>query len=123
VRKINHSEGTITTVAGTPTNCSSGYTGDGGPATSATLAGPAGLAIDTSGTLYISDSGLNMVTKVDSNTGTITKIAGTGTGGYSGDGGAAGSAELNTPQGLAVDGAGDLYIADNFNTRVRKITR
>ena len=116
VRKVDGS-GTITTVAGTGT---AGFSGDGGPATSAQLNFPVGVAVDGSGNLYIADSTNNRVRKVDGS-GTITTVAGTGTAGFSGDGGAAASAQLNQPLGVAVDGSGNLYIGDWNNHRVRKV--
>ena len=116
VRKVNGS-GTITTIAGTGTF---GFSGDGGPATSAELSSTAGVALDGSGNLYIADEDNSRVRKVDGS-GTITTVAGTGTAGFSGDGGPATSAELNFPGGVAVDGSGNLYIADAINHRVRKV--
>lgn len=109
--------GMISTVAGTGEQ---GYAGDNGPATSAVLDSPAGVAIDTAGNIYIADSHNNRIRKVTS--GTITTIAGTGAAGFSGDGGTATSAALNLPTALAVDAAGNLYIADTNNHRIRKIS-
>ncbi len=117
VRKIN-SVGTITTVAG---NGTAGFSGDGGPATSAQINTSWGIAIDGSGNIYISDSQNHRIRKVSS-TGTMTTIAGNGTGGYSGDGGLATSAQVNYPQGLVVDASGNLLIADLGNYRIRKIS-
>jgi trimeric autotransporter adhesin len=120
VRKVN-SSGVITTVAGDGTL---GYTGDGGPATKAELqpgSSFVGLAADDSGNLYISDGENCVIRKVDTS-GTITTVAGNGTCGYLGDGQKATSAELEYPEGVAVDGSGNLYIADNGNNRVRKVT-
>ncbi len=116
VRKI--SNGIITTYAG---NGTQGYSGDGGPASAATLNTPVGLAVDKSGNLYIADSGNNVVRKV-SNGGTITTVAGKGTQGYSGNGGPATAAQLNVPQGVAVDGSGNIYIADTLNNVIREVT-
>src|SRR5437660_9695475 len=110
--------GTITTVAGTGV---AGYSGDAGPATVATLHLPDGVAVDGAGDLFIADSTNNRIRKV-SPTGVITTIAGTGTAGYSGDGGAATLAKLNFPTDLALDGAGNLFVADFYNSRVRKIS-
>jgi uncharacterized protein (TIGR03437 family) len=102
VRKVTG--GTITTVAGGNND----------------LNLPFGVAVDTSGNLYIAEFGANRVRKLAG--GTLTTIAGTGVAGYSGDGGAATSAMLNTPQGVAVDPAGNVYIADTGNHRVRVVT-
>ena len=109
--------GDINTVAGTG---SEGFSGDGGPASSAELSYPYGVTLDASGNLYFADLGNNRVRKVDG-TGTITTVAGAGSYGFSGDGGPATSAELAQPTGVAVDSSGDLYIADNSNNRVRKV--
>jgi trimeric autotransporter adhesin len=111
--------GTIKTIAGT--GGSSGYTGDGGAATSAKLCKPWGMAFDSSGNLYIADYGNHVIRKITS-TGYISTIAGTGTAGYSGDGGAATSAMLNSPTGVAVDSSDDIYIADCYNHAIRKVT-
>ena len=116
IRKVD-STGTITTVAGTG---ESGFSGDGGPATQARLAAPSGAAVDSAGNLYIVDSSNHRIRKVDS-TGTITTFAGTGEVGFSGDGGPAIQAQLDTPGGVAVDSTGNLYIADTGNHRIRKV--
>ena len=119
VRKVDTS-GNISTVAGTGTV---GYSGDGGPATSAQILPPIGLAVDANGNLYIAESGAGVphVRKVNSS-GIITTFAGSGSSaGFSGDGGPAVNAQLNTLAGLAVDKAGNLYIADAGNYRVRKV--
>ena len=116
IRKVD-SAGVITTVAG---NGTEGYSGDGGAAVGAQLYYPNGVALDGSGNLYIADFGNHRIRKVDS-AGVITTVAGNGTEGYSGDGGAAVGAQLNGPVGVAVDGAGNLYIADTFNNRIRKV--
>jgi sugar lactone lactonase YvrE len=117
VRKVSTS-GTITTVAG---NGTPGFSGDGGPAADASLNNPSAVAVDSAGNLYIADAHNHRVRKV-SVSGTITTIAGTGGFGYSGDGGSATSAELYFPQGVAVDAAGNLFIADTNNDRVRKVS-
>ncbi|MBU1487043.1 Ig-like domain-containing protein [bacterium] len=116
VRKID-AGGTITTVAGTG---NSGYSGDGGLATEANLSRPSGLAIDSSGNLYIADSLNHRIRKINT-TGIITTVAGVGTAGFSGDGGPAASAKLNFPYAVACDNQGNIYIADTYNSRVRKI--
>jgi sugar lactone lactonase YvrE len=84
------------------------------------MANPSGLAIDSNGNLLVADTGHNRILKVDTN-GVMTRVAGTGTLGFSGDGGLATNANLNQPQGVAVDGAGNLYIADRYNHRIRKV--
>jgi uncharacterized protein (TIGR03437 family) len=115
VRKVS-SGGIITTVAG---NGSQGYAGDTGPAASAMLNGPEGVAVDASGNLYISDTLNGVIRKVNAS-GTISTIAGNGVDGYSGDGGPATSAEFGSPVGIVVDAAGNLYIADS-GARIRKV--
>jgi len=115
VRKV--ANGVITTVAG---NGTQGFSGDGGPATSAQLGSPFGVAVDSAGNLYIADEGKNRVRKVSN--GVITTVAGNGVGGFGGDGGPATSAQLLFPFGVAVDSAGNLYIADTGNNRVRKVS-
>jgi uncharacterized protein (TIGR03437 family) len=117
VAKVSPS-GTLAVVAG---NGLEGFTGDGGPATGASLFVPLGLAVDANGNIYISDFGNSRVRKVSSG-GIISTVAGNGLFGYSGDGGPAASALLNAPEGLAVDTAGNLYIADSGNQRIRKIS-
>jgi len=116
VRMIN-TNGIITTVAGngTPT-----FGGDGGPATSASLNFPGGLALDSSGSLFIVDPGNNRLRKVSG--GVITTVAGNGVAGYGGDGGAPLQAEFNNPFALTMDNAANLYVGDIANNRVREIT-
>ena len=116
VRQVS-TKGTITTVAG---NGAFGYSGDGGAATGAQLAQPSGVAVDRSGNIYIADTGNSSIRKV-SPAGTISTVAGTGISGYSGDGGPATSAQMNLPNGIAVDVAGNLYIADSNNHSIRKV--
>jgi hypothetical protein len=118
IRKVTASTGIITTVAGNGVN---GYTGDGGAATNADLRGPAEVAVDAAGNLYFAD-GAWTVRKVTASTGIITTVAGNGVDGYTGDGGAATSAEMYYVMGVAVDAAGNLYIADTSNNRIRKVT-
>jgi sugar lactone lactonase YvrE len=107
----------ISTVAGTGSN---GFSGDGGPATAAQLAGPGGVAVDGAGNIYVADEDNRRVRKVTPG-GVITTIAGTGTAGSAGDGGQATSAQLNVPIDVAVDGAGNVYVADQVGNRVRRI--
>jgi trimeric autotransporter adhesin len=111
------SAGTVSTVAGTGTD---GSSGDGGAATSATLSIPTAVAVDASGNLYIADTGNHRVRKVTSG-GIISTFAGTGASGYAGDGASAPLAHLNGPQGVAVDGSGNVYIADTGNYRIRVV--
>lgn len=118
VRRIDAQTGVISTVAGDGTL---GFSGDGGPGASASLSGPADLAIDQQGRLYIADAGNNRVRRLD-RTGVISTLAGTGSAGFSGDGGAATAAELSGPAGLTLDPAGNLYIADRGNNRIRRVT-
>lgn len=113
------SSGDIDTVAG---NQSPTYAGDGGAATSASIRFPEGVAVDTHGNVYIADSGNNRIREVSATTGDISTVAGNGTAGFSGDSGAATSAELNFPEGVAVDASGNIYIADTNNFRIRMVT-
>lgn len=114
------SGGTISTVAGTPN--SAGFGGDGGAATSALLSGPTGVAVDAAGDLYIADKGNNRIREVSGNSHNITTVAGAGTAGYSGDAGAATTADLNAPSMVAVDGSGNLFIIDSGNFALREVT-
>lgn len=117
VRKVSVS-GTISTYAG---SASRSYSGDGGPATSAGMNSPEGVAVDSAGNVYIADTGDNRV-RVVSTGGTITTIAGDGSVGYIGDGGPATSAEFYQPWALAMDSGGHIYVADAYNYVVRMLT-
>ena len=116
IREVG-ANGIISTVAGNGTN---GYSGDGGAATNANLNSPYGVAVDSSGNLYVADTGNHRIRKVAAN-GVISTVAGKGTAAYSGDGGTATNASLNSPYGLAVDSSGSLYVADTGNQRIRKV--
>lgn len=115
IRKV--SNGAIVTIAG---NGESGFSGDNGPATSAQLNYPIGVAVDSAGNLYIADTNNNRIRKVSN--GGITTVAGNGTPGFNGDNGPATIAELYGPRGVAVDAAGNIYIADTSNQRIRKVS-
>ncbi|MBC7554446.1 MAG: Ig-like domain-containing protein [Taibaiella sp.] len=117
IRKVTPS-GIITTIAG---NATVGYSGDGGPATAARLGGPRAVAVDDYGNVYIADAGFSRIRKVDTS-GIITTIAGTGSAGFSGDGGPATAAQVGYILGLAISRSGDLYLADNSSSRIRKIS-
>ncbi|GGX31011.1 RICIN domain-containing protein [Streptomyces noursei] len=117
VRKVT-ADGKISTVAGTGTK---GFSGDGGPATAAQLDDPRGVAVDSTGVLYVSEYNNRRVRKITTD-GKISTVAGTGTAGSDGDGGPAISAQLSRPRGMEVGRAGELYIADEGNHRVRKVT-
>jgi RHS repeat-associated protein len=119
---ISMTAGDVYTVAGNA-NGHPGIGGDGGAATNAHLDDPLSLGLDSAGNLYIADANNNRIQKVAAGTGTITTVAGsaTGTSGSSGDGGLATSALLQDPAGIAVDGAGDLFIADQINNRVQEV--
>ena len=116
IRKVNTS-GIITTIAG---NGIPGSAGDGGAATNANLYYPSDVAVDSSGNIYIADTSNQRIRKVNTS-GIITTIAGTGVYGFSGDGGAATSAQLRSLYGVAVDSSGNVYIADTYNYRIRKV--
>ncbi len=117
IRRLNLTTGTLTTVAGT----TSGFSGDAGPATSAQLNLPTALALDSTGNLYLADTGNHRIRRISATTGIITTFAGTGTQGFSGDAGPATSASIDSPTGLALDSANNLYLADTHNHRIRRI--
>ena len=121
IRKVD-SAGIVTTIAGSGTTGEGGggFGGDGGPAVEAQLRYPYGVTVDETGNLYIADAWNHRIRKVDS-AGIVTTIAGSGTEGYGGDGGPAVRAQLSHPQGVALDGSGNLYIADAWNHRIRKV--
>ena len=119
IRKVTASSGNIETVAGVG---GAGYSGDGGAATTARLSYPYGVAVDGSGNIYIADTDNHRIRRVDAATGNISTVAGDGTEDYGGDGGAARAAKLSSPYDVAVDGDGNLYIADTNNNRIRKVT-
>jgi uncharacterized protein (TIGR03437 family) len=116
IRKVD-AKGIITTVAGTGAQ---GYSGDGGPATNAQLWRPSGVAVDKAGNLYIADTNNRRIRKVDTS-GTITTLAGSGAFGYTGDGGAATLATMQTPIDVAVDAQGNVYFTDQDAATVRKV--
>jgi sugar lactone lactonase YvrE len=116
VRRVG-TDGIIITIAG---GKGVGYSGDGGPAVAATLNQPSGIALDSAGNLYISDTQNNRIRRVTPD-GIIRTIAGTGVANFTGDGGHASLATLNEPAGIALDGSGNVYIADSLNFRVRRV--
>src|SRR5437879_2175397 len=118
IRRVIAATGIITTVAG---NGMSGFSGDGGPATSAELLVPTGVSVDSSGNLFIADTENTRIRRVDAATGIITTVAGNGSFGFSGDGGPATSADLNFPTGIAIDSSGNLFITDSLNNRIRRV--
>jgi sugar lactone lactonase YvrE len=117
IREVG-TNGIIATVAG---NGTQSYSGDGGPATNASLNYPTGVAVDAAGNLFVADFNNNRIREIGTN-GIITTVAGNGAGSYSGDGGAATNASLNQPLDVATDAVDDLYIADKLNNRIRKVT-
>src|SRR5262249_14215733 len=118
VREVVQATGNIITVAGSGSTTDSG---DGGPATAAGIAGIQAIAREPSGNIFIADAGGNRIREVLQSTGTIITVAGTGTAGFSGDGGAATAATLNSPRGVAVDANGNVFISDSNNERVREV--
>jgi sugar lactone lactonase YvrE len=126
VREVAANGGIISTIAGNGTFCQgAGSCGDNGPATDANLNGPGGVAVDSSGNVYIADTFDNKVREVAAGSGTIATIAGTGGpcqgAGSCGDTGPATAAELQAPGGVALDSGGNVYIADTFDNKVRKV--
>ena len=118
IRRIDASTGVVTTVAGTG---SLGYSGDGGPATQATLNQPYALQVDTNGDIYIVDRLNAVIRKVEAATGRITTVAGTGTPGSGGDGGPGTQAQFREPNDCFLDGRGGLLIADVQDQRIRRL--
>ena len=118
LRKIDSRSGVITTLAGDGIR---GYLGDGGRATDARMNVPRGIFVDQSGHVYFADQSNHSIRRVDARTGIITTIAGNGFVGYSGDGGSAIRAMLNTPRDVYVDARGNVYFSDTFNHRIRRI--
>ncbi len=119
IRKVDGTTGVISTIAGTG---SAYFGGDGGQATSAGIQLPRGIAMDPSGNIIFTDWGNNRVRKIDMSTGIITTLAGSASPGFGGDGGPSTAAQLYTPWGVACDPSGNIYIADQGNNRIRKIT-
>jgi sugar lactone lactonase YvrE len=119
IRVVNGGTGNITTYAGTGTP---GFFGDGGPAASAKLFFPRGIALNKAGDLYVADSSNQRIRRIDHTTGNISTVVGDGTAGLSGDNGAALSAKLNFPRDVFVDALGNLYIADASNNAIREVT-
>jgi len=120
IRKIDHKSGIISSFAGDPSGAL-GFSGDGGPATRATLGFPGDVAIDAAGNVYVEDFNSARIRRIDAQTGVITTVAGNGKPGFSGDGGPATSAALGPPEGIGVDSAGNLFIPDTANSRIRRV--
>jgi sugar lactone lactonase YvrE len=118
IRKVTAATGIISTVAGT----SNGYSGDGGAATAAKLNKPYGVWVDITGNIYIADTNNHRIRKVTAADGKINTVAGTGTAGYSGDGGAATAANIDGPTGLCVKNTGEVIISDTNNSCLRKVS-
>jgi trimeric autotransporter adhesin len=124
IREVVAATGVIETVAGNASAVCNGTLGDGGPATSASLCGPTFAALDSHGNIFVADAGYSLIREVVTSTGNIQTVAGSGGGnssGYSGDGGPATSALLNGPNGVFVDGSGNLFIADQVNQVIREV--
>lgn len=120
IRKVD-AAGIITTVAGGGGSASSGSSGDGGPATAALLNRPQGMNLDAAGNIYFADEQNNAVRKINVSTGIISRVAGTGSASFTGDGGAATAATLKYPKDVVVDADGNVFIADHSNHRIRKV--
>ncbi|MCC7261268.1 MAG: tandem-95 repeat protein [Candidatus Latescibacteria bacterium] len=119
IRRINAARDSIVTLAGTGT---AGATGDSGAAASAKLNSPGGVVVTSAGVIYVADTGNHKIRRINAARDSIVTLAGTGTAGFSGDEGAARSAQLSSPSGLCLDPSGNLYVADTGNHRIRRIT-
>jgi len=120
IRRIDLTAQTIETVVGDGT---AGFGGDGGPATAAQLNYPRDIEFGPDGRLFIADTDNHRIRAVDLTTGIIQTVAGNGDPGYAGDGGSALQASFHRPFGLGVDAVGDVYVADTFNNRVRRVVQ
>jgi sugar lactone lactonase YvrE len=120
IRRVDFQTHTVQTIAGTGERA---FSGDGGPATSAALNQPRDLEVGPDGRLYIADTDNHRIRAVDLASGQIETVVGDGQPGFAGEGGPAGAARLRRPFGIAFDGAGNLYVADTFNNRIRRIAR
>ena len=118
IRRFDRAAGRITTIAGTGEK---GYSGDGGPATRATLAAPHELRFDRDGHLFVVERDNHVVRRIDARTGVITTVAGTGSAGFGGDGGPAAQAQFRQPHSIAFDASGQLLVCDIGNHRLRRI--
>lgn len=118
IRKVNSATSIITTITGRGIPA---FGGDGGPATSAYISISTGIALDSDRNVYIADTDNQRIRKINSTTGIITTIVGNGVDGFSGDGGPATSSSLNYPEGVFLDSQGNVYIADTYNNRIRKV--
>jgi sugar lactone lactonase YvrE len=120
IRRVDFAANTIETIAG---NGTAGFSGDGGPATDASLAWPRDIALAPNGVLFIADTDNHRIRAVDLGSGVITTVAGDGNAAFGGDGGPPAAASLHRPWGIALDVGGNLFIADTFNNRIRLVTR
>lgn len=118
LRRLDPKSGTLTSFAGSGVR---GFSGDGGPATEASLRGPRGLAVDERGNVFVADSGNRRIRRIDSVTGVITTVAGNGERASAGDGGPALDASMVNPVSVAVDRGGNLYVLDRGSNRVRRV--
>jgi sugar lactone lactonase YvrE len=118
IRKVDFEANEISTIAGSGEPA---FSGDGGPATEATLDNPRALAFGPDGRLYVADENNHRIRAIDLESGIIVTVAGNGEDGFSGDGGPATEATLDRPSGLAFDSTGALYIVDSYNSRIRRV--